>query len=447
MMNAQIKMPLFFILTVILLSACDTVQQPSASATPSAVPSSPPTLVPSPTPTLVPTLESSPLPTSTPQPVPTSSPTPPPDQTGVFSYVASLAGLLSDPSAQMTLHAPAHGGLWIITNQQALRWDGAQWQVVLDESDEMIATVDDLGRLWVLRQDQPGISAWQDGQWTTYPDDGDWTTAYSSLAAWWTSAPGSVVDGPAGSLWMAMLRGVRFFDGEAWSLYTLEDMGFSPQEMEDVAPVYQLAIAEDGSEVWVGECYYAPLGPMGGSGVRYFNGQVWQDVTQGAEMSCVSAMHVDPQGNQWFASYDSLWRYGHQDGSWTSYFLPEDLLLGYNFSHPLQLIVDQAGDVWVAMQMCGGASCDGAANLYRVHNGEWSLVIESDYWLSSYKQLLLDGEKQAWLIWDGVVYRLAGDSLSTIFPIDVRSADVSPDGQIWLLVTQEDSIDILTLAP
>lgn len=437
-------MLLCFILLVFSLTACGLVEQPVVTSIPSVIP----TVVPTPTSTLIPTLEPTTTPTSIPQSVPTTTPTQPLEQIGMFHRVTSLIGLVSDPSAAMQLHAPADGSVWVVTNWQALRWDGKAWEVVLSEDEQMLATVDDSGRLWLLQQDQRGITAWQDGQWTTYRDDGDWTSAYSSsLAGWWAPESWHVVSSPAGTVWMAMAHDLRVFDGENWRLYTQEDMGFLPQEVEDLAAVYQIAIADDEAEAWVGECYYAPPGPMTGQGVRWFNGQIWQSVEPQIDLTCLSAMFVDSEENVWLASYNTIYQYKREDGSWSSYVLPDTLLLGYSFSHPRHLIVDHVGDVWVIMQLCGGASCDGPANLYRIHDGEWSLIIEAEYWRSPYKQLLLDGSEHAWLFWEGTIYQLDGGSLTTIASISTLDADTSPDGQMWLLAAREGDIELWMLAP
>jgi streptogramin lyase len=123
------------------------------------------------------------------------------------------------------------------------------------------------------------------------------------------------------------------------------------------------------------------------------------------------------------------------------------LLSEFNFTHPQQIIVDQVGDVWVGEQMCGGASCDTQANLYRIHNGEWSLIIDAAYWLSSFKQLVLDGNGQGWLFWEGMFYRLDGDLLEPISSITARGIDVSPDGSIWVVAGTGDEASLQILTP
>jgi hypothetical protein len=145
--------------------------------------------------------------------------------------------------------------------------------------------------------------------------------------------------------------------------------------------------------------------------------------------------------------FDVIWRYGYADQSWTPYRLPEALLLGYNFTHPRQLIVDRVGDVWVIMQLCGGASCSGPVHLYRIHDGEWTLIIDAQDGFMPLKQLALDGSGQGWLFWDGTVYRLEGESINPVASIAARSVDVSPDGRIWVVAEHENDATLWILEP
>jgi hypothetical protein len=341
--------------------------------------------------------------------------------------------------------APTDGSVWVVTGQAAMRWDGQAWEVVLDESAGVLAAVDDSGRLWMLPQDTRKISAWQDGQWISYSADSGWTDPGNFEMSWWATNPWSVYTDAGGTLWVPMEQDVRSFDGNVWRVYTLEDMGFPVPEMEDVSNVHNIITMEDTAEVWVGECYYSGPGPMGGGGVRWFDGQTWQGGDAPVGSGCVSAMAVDQMGDVWLGLSDIVWRYEHAGQSWTAYSLPEALLSGFNFTHPRQLIIDQAGDVWVIEQMCGGASCDGPVYLYRIHDGEWSLIIDAEYWSSSFKQLVLDGNGQGWLFWEGMFYQLDGNPLAPFASIEARGADVSLNGSIWVVAGsgQEASLQVL----
>ena len=430
---------------VLSMVACGPLQQSTVTPVPTDTSTVAP--VPSVASTITPTLEPTSTFTSTPLPIPTTTATQPPEDIAPFRFVTSLAGLPVDSNEEVQVRALADGSVWIITSQVAMRWDGQVWQVVLVESEGVLAAVDDSGQLWVLLQDTSEVSAWQDGQWRSYAADSGWTSVGPFEVSWWATTPWSVYTDASGILWAPMERDIRAFDGKKWKVYTLEDMDFPVPEMEDIRIVHNLAMADDSTEVWVGECYYSGPGPMGGGGVRWIDGESWHGDDAMVDTTCVSTMTVDDFGDVWLGAYDSIWNYEHTGQSWTEYDLPDSLLSSYNFTHPRQLIIDRIGDIWVIEQMCGGASCDGQANLYRIHNGEWSLIIDAEYWGSSFKQLVLDANGQGWLFWEGMFYRLNDQPLETITSITARGVDVSPDGNIWVVAGSGDDASLQVLEP
>jgi hypothetical protein len=101
----------------------------------------------------------------------------------------------------------------------------------------------------------------------------------------------------------------------------------------------------------------------------------------------------------------------------------------------------------VILELCGGASCSGPAQVYRIHAGEWSLIKEAPYWDLPLKHLAVDGSGQGWLFWDGAVYKLEGESMETVASIMARSVDVSPDGRVWVVAEEEDGAALWLLEP
>lgn len=328
-----------------------------------------------------------------------------------------------------------------------MRWGGQAWEAVLSESEDVLASVDDSGRLWALRQDGSEIAAWQDGQWITYGADSGWTNDYIPGTSWWAPGAGNVLSGVAGTVWLPTGRDVRVFDNERWNRYTLEDMGFPLPESDDVEIVHKIARGEEGAEIWVGECYYSGPGPMGGQGVRWFDGSTWRGADAPVGATCVSALEVDPVGNVWLGAYTDVWSYEPERQEWTPYSLPAELLSGYNFAYPLQIKVDNAGDVWVLMQMCGGASCGIAHRLYRIHDGEWSLMIEAAEGFEPSPQLALDGNGQGWLFWDDTAYQLGGGAMNPVASIAARSIGVDIGGKVWVVADSEGEASLWVLEP
>jgi streptogramin lyase len=149
----------------------------------------------------------------------------------------------------------------------------------------------------------------------------------------------------------------------------------------------------------------------------------------------------------WLGAYEIIWHYEHASQTWADYRLPEELITDYNFAYPRQIIVDQVGDVWVIMQMCGGASCGVAENLYRIHNGEWSLTITADYSQTGLRQLALDGNRQGWLVWEGMVYRLGDQPLEPFEQVEARGVSISPNGLIWVVAGSGDDASLQVFEP
>ncbi len=442
------KVLLFAVLFAVLASACGQVRELVITPAPPSTATSPATL--EPTPAVSATSTNELLPTATiVQPIP-------PEDIGPFRGVSSLPEELTVDGGDMRLRTPADGSVWILTSQVALRWFARAWETVLSGGEVLPVDADDEGRLWALPPGEFEIAAWHPvrqrwasaGQWMAYESASGWTgTPTSEVMSWWRPPSWRPLTQAGGILWLPVGGELRALHGSLWTTHTLEEMGFPAPVMEDVDILLTLAVRNNGSEVWVGECYYSGPGPMGGGGVRWFDGQAWQGADTPVGTTCVSAITTDPAGNVWLGAYDTIWRYDAASQVWTSSQIPEAFLSDYNFAYPQQLIVDQSGDVWVIMQLCGGASCSGPAQLYRIHNGEWSLVIESPDAFAPLKQLVLDVDGQAWLFWDGVVYRLQGDAVQSVATINARGVDLGPDGRLWVAADETGGVGLWFMLP
>jgi hypothetical protein len=222
---------------------------------------------------------------------------------GVFQRVTALPVPLPDSYSEVQVVAPADGTAWVITGQGAQRWDNMSWEAMLSEEEGGLASVDDRGRLWVLLLNTGEIAAWQNGDWAGYGAENGWTEPPTAAEMAGTLASWRAYTDPAGMVWLPTSRDVRAFDGEKWSLFTLEDMGFPPPEMEDLGVIHLLAMGGDGADVWVGECYYGGPGPMGGQGVRWLDGETWRGADSPVGQTCVSAITADLTGNVWLGAY------------------------------------------------------------------------------------------------------------------------------------------------
>jgi hypothetical protein len=411
---------------VLLLTACRQVQTPATIPVPSRTPTAHLTPVP--------------LPTQTTHPAATVDPT----STYPFRRITSLTDQLPKLYTQLDVQvrAPADGSVWVITRQAAARWDGQTWDPIHILEEGMLADVDESGRLWVLPQDVEEIRAWQNGEWAAYSVESGWTSAHINL-------PWRITSRKDGTLWLPTAMDVRSFDGKRWTIHSLTEMGFPVPEEEDRWILHQITAPDAGEQTWIGECYWAGPGPVGGAGVRWRTDQTWQGASAPVGPVCVSVIHVDLVGNVWIGVPDAVWRYEPGSQTWTSLPVPDTSEVEqYNFTYPIDLVVDASGDAWIHLQYCGGASCDtGHTRLYRVHNGEWSQIFDMQEYSILLGQLALTGSGQGWLFWDGSVYQLSGDVMEPVTALAAIGMDVSPEGRLWAVTSDGNDSALWTLEP
>jgi hypothetical protein len=147
----------------------------------------------------------------------------------------------------------------------------------------------------------------------------------------------------------------------------------------------------------------------------------------------------------WVGSKNDVWRYDPATEEWTRFALPEPLLFGRNFGHIRQIAVDPSGDPWIVMQHCGGASCDGPSVLYRVHEGEWSAVAQSEWWFAPMQKVIFDANGTGWLFWEGAIYRLEGEEPQPVAALDAQVLTVDSAGRPWFVAAHEGQFALWTL--
>lgn len=442
---SQPKKLSFYVMVIVLsMLGCKLAQPSIATPNPSVIATITPTFQPTPIVTATMTI----VPFSTPTSTATQPPAQSPQAVELFRRVISILDLPDNFLGDLQVRALGDDKVWVYSSHGALLWNGETWDVAFSGGEEMLDTVDDSGQLWALRQDVSEVASWQDEKWTIYSADRGWlSTSTPEEMSWFSTATWSASIDATNKVWLPMAQEVSTFDGSIWNSTSLEEMGFPSPDAENMGIIHRIALRAGGEEVWVGECYYSGPGPMGGGGVRWFDGNSWQGMEAPVGSTCVSAMDGDLEGNLWLGAYGVIWKYGDADQSWISFSLPDEFLMDYSFAYPQQILVDRTGDVWVIMHLCGGASCSGPATLYRIHNGEWSLIIESPDAFMPLKQLAMDGSGQVWLFWDGKVYQLDEDSIMPISSLAARGVDVSPNGKVWVVADEEEGVSLLVLEP
>jgi hypothetical protein len=315
----------------------------------------------------------------------------------------------------------------------------------MDERTQV--AVDQAGRLWVMRQDEAEIEMWEGGEWFLYGADQGWIAGARGIDSWWTPEKWSVKVDEWSRTWLPTQTDVRVFDGGRWTVYTTDEMGFSEPQWEDLDRYYAIALLGEGEQVWVGECHYSPLGPMGGGGLRRFDGGAWSRAGNPLGEECVSILNVDRNGYLWVGVEDAIWRYQPSGDTWSAYPLPEASQFGFNFNHPRDLLVDGDGDAWVIVQFCGGANCDGGSYLYHFHASGGSVAAESLDWWEPQKALFSGADGRSWLLWEGVFYQIAGGELLPMAAFGPRGMTLDAAGRVWALVGRKEEAGLWVLDP
>jgi hypothetical protein len=241
-----------------------------------------------------------------------------------------------------------------------------------------------------------------------------------------------------GWVWLATCEDVRSFDGTRWTVHSMDEIGFVSDEAE-FACVWDVAVDALG-DVWAAECEWWGPGPWG-DGARWFDGQTWQGADSpvvGAGAGCISDVEVDAAGRIWAGIKGTLWRYTPGEG-WATLGAPDGRAeWGGRWGAIYDLTLGPAGDVWLALEPCGGASCLGEWVRYHVVGEEWSLV-GGPYWGSD---LSLSPDGSVWLCMGGQVYQVVDDAPTPVaaIPYDGGHCAVEVDGagRVWATVLGQD---------
>jgi hypothetical protein len=155
-MTRHLKLSLHVLLMVMTILSCGQFVQPPATPTPGNILERTNTLAArltsgSTDTTAAPGLTpSAALPTDRPRtPTRTLPPTAtyPPVDPGPFRRVTSLAEPFPNLFEEVQVRAPADGTVWVITSRTIARWDGQAWNLVRSMEEDMLADVDENGRL------------------------------------------------------------------------------------------------------------------------------------------------------------------------------------------------------------------------------------------------------------------------------------------------------------
>lgn len=345
------------------------------------------------------------------------------------------------PGAMRRLHASADGSLWLVTEARVSRLVHLTWSVYVADFSGRPAGIDACGRVWVLPEDASAISAWDGTSWTSYGPDQGWTpypidSPYDLWNVDWGQTDAQ------GRLWLASPWDVRFFDADQWTVFTPQDMGFTNSDDPDLVPVYPLAFPADTDVVWVGQGLWLPgIGPAGGQGIRQFDGQTWSVVDVPAELRAVTDIEADGLGGLWIGSPDGIWHYDPIDERW-DHFLPtgEPPFGAVRYGYVTDIVVDPAGDPWVAVVVCRGASCD-ADVIHHLRGGVWTPIMTNRV---QKPHLVFDSAGTPWIFADQI-YRATGDVAEPVADLRTQTVAVDANRQVWFIAQYEDQTMLWTI--
>ncbi|MBN1813520.1 MAG: hypothetical protein JXA14_16905 [Anaerolineae bacterium] len=335
----------------------------------------------------------------------------------------------------MRLRASSDGTLWLITDESAAKLVDTTWSVYLPAYTGEMAGIDASGRVWVLSEDASEISAWGGDSWTTYGVDAGWIPLASDEHRYVSGGQSDALGRP----WFATSQDVRVFDGERWIVITPEDMGMEATSYEDFSPSLSVTILESTGEVWVSECVWGPIGPAGGSGVRWFDGRTWHGADSPVASGCAPMIKEDLSGHIWVGTSNILWRYDPVSGNWAQ-FRP-DVSTAFLI---LNAVPGPSGDLWVSITPCGG-SCFNTIVLYHayIHDGAWVKVLEYEGFFSP--TVILDAADTPWLFHEGIIYRIAEDVPEPVAHLDTGPVVVDAAGRVWFVAKREGQDWLWTL--
>jgi hypothetical protein len=313
------------------------------------------------------------------------------------------------------------------------RLEGNAWVLVADDAPAEIVGINDAGRIWAA---SPNLAAaWDGDAWTEYGPEAGWLfpvgTHWDLLSDFMSASDGTV--------WMATDQDVRAFDGKRWRVYTYADMMMEPVYIDDYIRS-TFSLAEANGVIWVGECTNNPLGPVGGAGARWFDGQSWHGADSPAATGCVTEIAIAPDGVVWLDVGPTLYGYDPAADNWNAYRLPTPPDGFARFGYVTDMLFDAGGDLWLEMSTCGPCHCYTTFPRYHFEraSGAFHRVISGMEDAPSI--LRFDATGQGWRFAIDGVHRLEGDHFELVG--DARISDYIPviqtlDGDIWAICTAE----------
>jgi streptogramin lyase len=369
-------------------------------------------------------------------PVP-GSPTPTPVSllARFFAPLASFDSVL--PGLLNELRVGPDGALWVSNENGIASLQGSSWRVHFSDVSLWIAGFDGAGRTWLINEQGTAVLSWDGREWRIYGDGAGWLPVrWPNLL---TQGEEMAID-RTGRVWMTAFQDVRSFDGREWTVHNLRDIGFAhSDETADYDGFFFPAIAQDlQGNIWVGNCDTRGE-ELAGQGVRWFDGTTWLGNSEPTAAGCVRDIAVDAQGRVWLGIDDILWRYDPALKNWTSFELPEqagDTRIGWI----QEIRFGPSGNPWLAVALCGGASCGTSYLRYQYQQDKWIAVPQPDD--TDPGRMFIDAGGNAWIFAEKKLFLAQGENLLQVLGIEICC--ITQDRAGWLyLGAKQDKLKLI----
>jgi streptogramin lyase len=239
-----------------------------------------------------------------------------------------------------------------------------------------------------------------------------------------------VATDPQGNVWLATgSDDLRRFEPQAgrWMSLTATGIGFNAADPDYQGHYLADVAGSQSGAIWVADCIGKGEG-FDGQGVRWLKDGKWNPILA-TEGNCVFDIEQDKAGRMWVGAPNALLRYDPVNGTWTEIPLP-------TWERPqivISIDLDPAGDPWVSMYRCGGASCSDVVT-YFLKNDAW-LPLQAEgvmYMLPPSVAFSADGT--AWVCSEGSVYHRTLEQAELIDTLNASACVIAVDGAgtVWV---------------
>lgn len=406
------------------------------SATETATVTATPTVTPSPS--VTPTSTSTPRPTRTPTSAPTATatlvplgtltPTPLQKPAGPFKAVLRLEeitpGLVTDifalPDGSQILLAGTFG-MTRIDPETLEAFSARYWGISLG--------IDRSGVAWALPLNGAVIAAWQDNAWREYGRYDGWVLPATLPKTPVTSS--RIVAGADGALWLATASDVRRFDGRYWHIYPATSSGVALPYKAGVESALTVTAGADGQQAWAGSCNWRSGEPIGGGGLRYFDGRRWQDSGFPQRSACILSLQTAPDGQVWAAADSSLWRLDPASADWQEY-SPPALPESQRYSPILEFVIGPQGQVCPLLRIEEGDGRPLEQIRYCLEGQSWQAVRKLPALAHQSLRFAPDGSYLSFE--EDIILHMQADGVwKPLVDMEYAAFSVGPGADIWLV--------------